>query len=63
MRTVRPEGVVCIGGLPMGVCLPRGGVDRILNTRLWKHYLSATSFADGKNYTEKIVTYAFCGSR
>ena len=24
-------------------------VDRILDTRLWKHYLSATSFADGNN--------------
>ena len=34
MRTVLPGGVVCIGGLPMGVCLPRGGVGRILNTRL-----------------------------
>ena len=49
----------CQGGyLPArGVCLPRGGcamggvwpVDRILDTRLWKHYLSATLFADGKN--------------
>ena len=24
-------------------------VDRILDTRLWKHYLSATTVADGKN--------------
>ena len=28
---------------------PLPPVDRILDTRLWKHYLSATSFADGKN--------------
>ena len=52
---VCPErGGVCIGG---GVCLERGGVclggvhlspvDRILDTHLWKHYLSTTSFADG----------------
>ena len=42
--------------LPRGR-LPRGGVhlppplpvDRMLDTRLWKHYLSATSFADDKN--------------
>ena len=25
-------------------------VDRILDTRLWKHYLSATSFADGEKF-------------
>ena len=48
------KGVVCLeGGLP--VCLGiRGGctpppVDRILDTRLRKHYLSAALFADG-NY-------------
>ena len=33
-------------------------VDRILDTRLWKHYLSATSFADGNNgHGLKTVTY------
>ena len=47
MRTVR-----CSGRL-IGGCLPGGGgvhlpsVDRILDTHLWKHYLSATSYADG----------------
>ena len=30
------------------VCTPPP-VDRIIDTRLWKHYLSATSFADGNN--------------
>ena len=52
------EGVVCPwrGVSARGVCPGRsvlGGnlppVDRILNTCSWKHYLSATSFADGKN--------------
>ena len=43
------HGDVC---LPVG-CLPARGMfgrpplDRILDTRLWKHYLSSTSFADG----------------
>ena len=47
-------------GIWSGGCLPAQGgvcacqgvytsspVDRIRDTRLWKHYLSATSFADG----------------
>ena len=51
MRTVRCSGrfVGGRGGLPRGVC-PRGWcstVDRILDTCLWKHYLSATTVADG----------------
>ena len=55
MRTVRCSGRLGMGG---GVCL--GGVsargvytphtvDRILDTHLWKHYLSTTTVADG-NY-------------
>ena len=62
-RGCLPKGDVCIcpGGVSaQGVCLPRGvsvclsmggvnlpPVGRILETHLWKHYLSATSFADG----------------
>ena len=56
------RGGVCLGGvcLPRG-CLPGGEgicsgvytspppVDRIPDTCLWKHYLSATSFADGND--------------
>ena len=61
MRTVRCSsrllGGVCPGGLSaQGGCLPQcmlghtsPPVDRILDTRLWKYYLSATSFADGKD--------------
>ena len=63
MRTVRCSGRLGEGG---GVCLgvlgvsARGGacpgrchpVDRILDTRLRKHYLSATTVADGKNITK-----------
>ena len=30
-------------------CTSPTSVKRILDTRLWKHYLSATSFADGNN--------------
>ena len=58
MRTVH-----CSSHLPWGeVFAPRGEVfargaggvhlppvDRILDTHLWKHYLSTTSFADGYN--------------
>ena len=48
------EGVSAQWG---GVCPVRGvcpeglhpPMDRILDTRLWKHYLSATTVADGKN--------------
>ena len=35
------------GGVCSGVYTP---LDRILDTCLWKHYLSGTSFADGKYY-------------
>ena len=28
-------------------------MDRILDTRLWKHYLSAATAADGNNRTEE----------
>ena len=48
------EGVsACLGGVCPGgvsaVCQkqPPPTVDRILDTRLWKHYLSATTVADG----------------
>ena len=45
-----PRGCVCLGGC-LSVCPWEGAhlppVDRILETHLWKHYLSATSFADG----------------
>ena len=61
---VSAQGWVSAGGECVcsgGGCLPPigeggGGVlpaptpmDRILDAHLWKHYLSATSFADGKN--------------
>ena len=64
-----PRGVCLVGCLARG-CLPGGcladapqpppiPVDRILDTRLWKHYLSATSFADGKNRKNTIDSAAF----
>ena len=37
--------VGCVSSAAVAVSL----VDRILDTRLWKHYLSATTVADGKN--------------
>ena len=59
-------GGVCLGGVSAGGvywgdvcpegCQPRSGgvhlppINRILDTHLRKHYLSATSFADGKSY-------------
>ena len=59
---VLPEGGVPVRGVPAGGCtFPSAcwdthtlspSVDRILDTRFWKHYLSTTSFADGKNYTD-----------
>ena len=70
MRTVRCNGRR--GCLPRG-CLPRGGlpqcmlwynppVDRILDTRLWKHYLSAATLWTvkitsriGKKHCSKIL--------
>ena len=68
-------GDVCLGGrgrcLPRrvsiclgGVCLPRGVytslfVDRILDTRLWKYYLSATSFADGNKQSPLYLSFSF----
>ena len=63
MRTVRCSsrllGRGCLPG--GGRCVPLGSVsqharrqtspvDRIIDTRSQKHYLSATLFADGKNY-------------
>ena len=54
-RGVCPGGCLPATGdvcLPVG-CLPARGMsgrpplDGILDTRLWKHYLSSTSFADG----------------
>ena len=36
-----------------GIHTPPPSVDRILDTRLWKHYLSATTVADGKEKVEK----------
>ena len=62
-RGCLPGGCVWSGGVSArrgGVwrtrgngCLPRGctppPVDRILDTHLWKHYLSATLFADGND--------------
>ena len=36
---------------------PRPPVDRILDTHLWKHYVSATSFADGKNDTATMLEF------
>ena len=55
-RGYLPMGVCRGGYLPRGrgVCLGEvstvggGAVQRILDTRLWKHYLSATNVADGK---------------
>ena len=42
-------GGICLeGGVSPGGCTPPP-VDRILDTCLWKHYLSATSFADGND--------------
>ena len=43
-----PKGSVCLGGVCLGVCIPP--VDRILDTPLWKHYLSATIVAGGNNF-------------
>ena len=56
MRTIRCSGHLMgggLGGLPRGGCLP--GVHRILDTCLWKHYLSATSFADSNNIDDSEV--------
>ena len=43
---------------PCLTCSPRRAplpsVDRIIDTRLWKHYLSATTVADGKNVLQNI---------
>ena len=48
-----PVGAVCLGGVCQGgVYLPHS-VDRILDTRLWKHYLFATSFTDGEKSLRK----------
>ena len=52
MRAVRCSGYLGVGGVYPGGCLPRGctppcPVDRIIDTPLSKHYLSATTLADG----------------
>ena len=39
---------------PPGLGLETPPVERILDTRLWKHYLSATSFADGNNHCRPL---------
>ena len=46
---VRVQGV-CVHVCVQGVYTP-SSVDRILDTRLWKHYLSATIAAEGNNRT------------
>ena len=45
------------GGLPGGgVCqTPHPPPDRILDTRLWKHNLSATTVADGNKSNSKLT--------
>ena len=68
MRTVQCYSRLLGGGVcSEGVCLPGGvcpgGVwqttpmDRILDTRLWKHYLSTTSFVDGNYYKVVLVIF------
>ena len=49
---VCPEGVWGIS--PSRGCTPPP-VDRILDTRLWKHCLSATLFAGGKNGKNLLI--------
>ena len=48
--TFLTRGTQIWGGLPSeaGVCKGRPPGDRITDTRLWKHFLPATSFAGGK---------------
>ena len=58
-RVVCVQGGVC-QGVDGGVWL-RGvystpTVNRIIDTRWWKHYLSATTVGDGKNSYEVIMT-------
>ena len=48
--------------IPVG-CVPSAAVavwlvDRILDTRLWKHYLSATTVADGKDISKHCISGA-----
>ena len=68
MRTLRLAGGgrVCLtGGSARGV-FAQGevntppAVDRILDTRLWKHYLSATSFADGNKCSASGFNWWAC---
>ena len=70
---IKQEECIPVGYVPSAaVAVSAAPVDRILETRLWKHYLSATSFADG-NLTlcqwwwtlgwGKWVAHPFCGSR
>ena len=64
----RGEG--CLPDREERVCLPGSGVsphggvylppvDRILGIRLWKHYLSATLFADGNRGREQDLDASF----
>ena len=53
MRTVRSSSRLLEGGLPRGVWIPActgadtPPVNRMTDRQVCKHYLSATSFADG----------------
>ena len=52
-------GSVCPAAKGQGICPAAWGctplpVDRLLDTRLWKHYLSATTVADG-NYQSYLM--------
>ena len=46
--------VGCVQSAAVAVWL----VDRILDTRLWKHYLSATTVADGKDISKHCISRA-----
>ena len=63
MRTVRFSGCLGEGSAGGGVCLGGvclGVVYRIVDTRLWKHYLSATTVADGNNDRRRMnMRYRF----
>ena len=50
------RGVWLEGCLPRGVCTFHPE-ERILDTRLWKHYLSATLFADSNNEWKNIAIF------
>ena len=52
-RGVSAQGVSDWGGVYPSACWDTPPMDKILDTRLWKHYLSATSFADS-NYVPHL---------